>query len=253
MKKIHLLTLLSAYLVFTGCGDKSSSNFPMEKKYWTPDDYETVNEELTALKYNDKELPNLENPKTAAIFQKIADTTNFSIVANDNQLGLQHRKEFLSKLFDQYRRLVDAYSGTDRTDKYQYPFELVEIEKFGLAFQIYYIGIGNQEILKTADNAAAPEVVDIVSKNKNILIGNYNLYLEFANYEDRFDEKSLTSYSQGLHDFFPRLINEVVPDGNYSEMATKVDNMLKKSKNALVTAQLQNVQNLLKSKTATSK
>src|SRR6185295_10056855 len=102
---------------------------------------------------------------------------------------------------------------TDRTDKYQYPFELIEIEKFGLAFQIYYIGIGNEEIIKTADNASAPEVVDIVNKNKNVLIRNYNIYLEYANYEDRFDEKTLISYSQGLQNFFPRLINDVAPDG----------------------------------------
>jgi hypothetical protein len=110
MKKIHLLIVLIIYSVFlSGCSDKKSSAFPMEKKYWTDEDYETANEELTALKYNNKELPNLDNPKTLAIFQKIADTNNFSIVANDDQLGLQHRKEFLSKLFDQYKRLVEAY------------------------------------------------------------------------------------------------------------------------------------------------
>jgi hypothetical protein len=225
----------------------------MEKRYWTPDDYQTANEELSTLKYKNKELPNLDNPKTAAIFQKIVDTTNFSVVANDDQLGLQHRKEFLSDLFEQYKRLVDAYSGTDRTDKYQYPLELIEIEKFGLAFQVYYIGIGNQEIIKTADNASAPEVVNIVNKNKNVLIRNYNLYLEYANYEDRFSEKALVSYGLGLQNFFPKLINDVDPDGDYSDMSVKVDNMLKKSKNTLVTAQLQNIQNLLKNKTASSK
>src|SRR5436190_11995290 len=106
----------------------------MEKKYWTPDDYQTANEELSELKYHNKELPNLDNPKTVAIFQKITDTSNFSVVANDNQLGIQHRKEFLSNLFDQYKRLVDAYSETDRSDKYKYPLELIEIEKFDLAF-----------------------------------------------------------------------------------------------------------------------
>lgn len=253
MKKNHFLIFSIACFLFASCGDKSSGNFPMEKKYWTPDDYETVNEELSALKYNNKELPNLLNPRSSAIFQKIVDTVNFSVVADDDQLGLQHRKEFLNNFFDQYKRLVDAYSGTDRTDKYQYPLELVEIGKFGLAFLVDYIVIGNQEILKTADNPSAPEVVDIVNRNKNILIRNYNLYLEYANYEDRFDEKALISYSQGLQNFFPKLISDVVPDGDFSDMITKVDNMLKKSKNTLVTTQLQNIQNLLKTKTASVK
>jgi hypothetical protein len=246
MKKILPNFLIASFVLFTSCGDKTSNAFPMEKKYWTPDDYEIANEELTALKYNNKELPNLDNPNTSAIFKKITDTSNFSIVANDNQLGLQHRKEFLSKLFEQYKQLVDAYSGTDRSDKYQYSLELIEIEKFGLAFQVYYIGIGNQEIIKTADDPNAADVVDIVNKNKNILIRNYNLYLEYVNYEDRFNEKALISYSEGLKDFFPRLITDIVPDGDYSDTQVKVGNMLKKSKNALITAQLQNIQNLIK-------
>jgi hypothetical protein len=254
MKKINLpIVLIICSIFFSGCSDKKSSAFPVEKKYWTDKDYETVNEELTALKYNNKELPNLDNPATVAIFQKIVDTNNFSIVATDDQLGLQHRKEFLSNLFDQYKQLVEAYSGTDRSDKYQYPSELIGIEKFGLAFQVPYIGIGNREILKAADDPNAPDVVDIVNKNKNILIRNYNLYLEYVNYEDRLNEKALISYSQGLQDYFPKLINSVVPDGDFSDMAVKVDNMLRKSKNTLITAQLQNIQNLIKSKTTNTK
>jgi len=253
MKSFLLLIPLITCFTLTNCGNNSSSGFPMEKKYWTPDDYQTANEELSELKYKNKELPNLDNPQTVIIFQKIADTTNFSIVANDNELGLQHRKQFLNDLFDQYKRLVDAYSETDRSDKYKYPMELIEIEKFGLAFQLYYIGIGNQEITKTADDPNSPDVVDIVNKNKNILIRNYDLYLEYVNYEDRFNEKALVSYSQGLRDFFPKLINNVVPDGDFSETRVKVDNMLKKSKSPIVTTELQNIQNLLKDKTANPK
>ncbi|MFI5187866.1 MAG: hypothetical protein ACHQF0_14130 [Chitinophagales bacterium] len=250
MKKFHfLISLFFLSIVFENCGGgKSSGAFPMEKKYWTPDDYETVNEELTSLKYNNKELPNLDNRNTAPVFKKIVDTINFSIVANDNQLGLEHRKEFTSKLFEQYRQLVDAYRGTDRSDKYQYPLELVEIEKFGLALQIYYIETSNQSIIKSADDPNEAQVVDVVKKNKNILINNYSLYLEHINYEDRFTDRALISYSDGLNDFFPRLINDVAPDGDYSDMLIKIDNMLKKTKNALITAQLQNIQSLIKSK-----
>ncbi len=251
MKKSSLISfLLFLSVLFAGCdSNKNASAFPMGKKYWTPDDYETANEELTSLKYKNKELPNLDNTKTALVFKKIVDTNNFSIVANDNQLGLEHRKEFTSKLFDQYRQLVDAYEGTDRSDKYQYPLELVEIEKFGLALQVYYIGTSNQSIMKNADNPNAAEVVEIVRENKNIIIKNYNLYLELINYEDRFTDRALISYSEGLKDFFPKLIDNVAPDGNYSEMLVKIDNMLKKTKNNFIITQLQNIQNLIKGKT----
>jgi hypothetical protein len=250
MKKFYLLNFLFFLsALFESCGgDKSSSGFPMEKKYWTPEDYQIVNNQLTPLKYGDKELPNLDNPKTAAIFEKIVDTTNFSIVANDNQLGIQHRKEVMSQFFDQYRELVHAYEGTDRSDKYQYPLELVEIEKFGLALQVYYIQTNNQNILKSSDDPNSAEVVNLVMKNKNILISNYDLYLDLINYEDRFTDKALISYSEGLRDFFPGLIENVAPDGEYSNMLVKVDNMLRKAKNTLVMTQLQNIQNLIKSK-----
>ena len=249
---LHLLSFLTVLLVSCG-GDKSSSAFPMEKKYWTPEDYATVNDQLTPLKYGDKELPNLDNPKTAAIFQKMVDTTNFSIIANDNQLGIEHRKQSMSQFFDQYKELVGAYRGTDRSDKYQYPLELVEIEKFGLALQVYYIQTGNENIVKSSDDPNSAEVVDLVKRNKNILISNYNLYLDLINYEDRFTDKALISYSEGLRDFFPRLIENVAPDGDYSEMLVKVNNMLKKAKNSLIVTQLQNIQNLIKSKNGATK
>jgi hypothetical protein len=250
MRKYHLTIFsLLVTVFFSACGNKDDDGFPMNKKYWTPEDYSAVNTELTSLKYNNKELPNLDNPKTAAVFEKIVDTTNITVVANDEQLGLEHRKEFTSNLFDQYRQLADAYEGTDRTDKYQYPVEVVQIANFGLCLQIYYIQTNNQSILKTADNPNSSEVVDIVRRNKNILVRNYDLYLEYMNYEDRFSEKALQAYADGLKRFFPRLINNVAPDGDYSAMQDRVNNMLKKIKNEEVKNELQNISAMLTAKT----
>ena len=250
MRKLNLINFLLFLPVVFSCGNNDSSLFPsLQKKYWTPEDYTNANAELTSLRYNNKELPNLDDPKTAPLFQKLVDTNNFSIVANDDQLGLEHRKEFISKMFDQYRQLSDKYDEADRSDKYKYPLELVEIEKFGLALQIYYIETGNQSIIKNADNPNAQEVNDITTKNKNILIRNYTLYLEHINHEDRFTDNALISYSEGIKDFFPKVINNVAPNGDYSGMLEKVDNMLKKSKNSLILTQLQNLQSLIKSKT----
>src|SRR5688572_13207788 len=104
VKACLYIFLIALPVFFASCGE-SSSAFPMKKRYWTPDDYRAVNNELSDLKYENKELPNLDMPSTVAIFQKIVDTTNFSVVASDDQLGLEHRKDFLSELFDQYQDL----------------------------------------------------------------------------------------------------------------------------------------------------
>lgn len=251
MRKSSLPIFFIAFSIFFArCGDKSSSVYPMGKRYWTPDDYMEVNNHLADLKYDKEQLPSLDNPRTNAIFQKIVDTTNFSIVATDDQLGLQHRKKFLNDMFEEYKDLLTVYTETDQTDKYKYPEELIAIEKFGLALQVYYFGIGNQEIIKGADDPSAADVVSIVNRNYNAMIDNYTLYLDNVNSEDRFTGKAMESYSEGLQAFFPRLINDIVPGGDYSDMRVKVDNMLKKTKNAAVAAQLQNIQNLLNSKLA---
>jgi hypothetical protein len=250
MKKTNSILLILILILLVRCGGDDSS-FPMSKKYWTPTDYHDVNSELTDLKYNNKELPNLDNPKTAPVFNKIVDTMNFSIVANDDQLGIKHRSEFLSNMFKEYRELVSDYSITDRKDKYQYPVEFVEILKFGLALQVQYIKAGNDDITKDADNPQAPEIVSLIKQNHDILVRNYDLYLDYINYEDRFTDAALKSYSEGLRDFFPGLINNAAPDGDYNDMLDKVNNMLKKSKNPGITAQLQNIQGLLQNKTQT--
>jgi len=249
MRKSHCLSFLSFFLLFLmSCGRSGGSGaFPMEKKYWTDEDYQTVNDELTNLKYNDKELPNLDNPKTADVFRKIVDTSNVSVVATDNQLGIKHRSEFTSKIFDEYRSLVSAYSGIDRTDKYQYPVEFVEILKFGLPLQIYYITMNNENNIKNSDDPKSQQVVDLLVRNQNVLVGNFELYLDYINFEDRFNEKALASYSEGLKDFFPRLI-DAAPNGDYSGMAVKIDNMLKKSKNQPIIAQLEILKGLIKNK-----
>lgn len=247
MKKFHPFTTLFLFITIAGCGGDTSP-FPVEKKFWTPEDYQAANYELTSLKYNHKELPNFDNPKTTGIIQKITDTNNVSVVANDLQLGINHRSEFTSNMFDQYRDLVSSYSGIDRSDKYEYPVEFVEILKFGLSLQLYYIKTGNENILKGADDPNAYQITSLTKRNETVLISNFNLYLDYVNYEDRFNDKALTRYSEGLKEFFPRLINEVVPASDFSGMEIKVDNMLKKSKNELIIAQLQNIQNLIKNK-----
>jgi hypothetical protein len=246
MKKIFQAVLLFVLPIFIfSCGGDENGSYPVEKKYWTADDYNTVNGNLVAAKFNNKELPNLDNPKTAAIFNKIVDTNNISVVMNDNQLGITHRSKFASDMFKEYKDLTSNYSGIDRTDKYQYPVEFAEIIKFGLYFQPYYIGAGNEKITKDADDPTAPDVVSVLNSNKNILINNYDIYLDYINYEDRFTEKAIAVYAEGLSVFFPKLINELAPEGDYAEMSGKIDNMLKKAKSPQVLAALTTIKDLL--------
>jgi hypothetical protein len=253
MHKTYPAVLFSFLLILLcSCkGHKNSGAFPMKKKYWSPEDYHKVNNELTSLKYNEEELPRLDDPETEPVFKKIADTTNFSIVANDENLGIKHRSQFTSKMFDQYKELLSMYSDIDRQDKYEYPVEFVELLKFGLSLQAYYIKTTNENNLKAADDPQAAEIVSLIKRNEDVLISNYDLYLDYINYEDRFNDKALTSYSEGLGEFFPRLINNLVPAGYYNDMLTKVENMLKKSKNKLIITQLKNIQGLIKNKIST--
>jgi hypothetical protein len=136
----------------------------------------------------------------------------------------------------------------DRTDKYQYPVEFAEIIKFGLYFQPYYIGAGNEKIEKDADDPKAADVVTVLNSNKNILIRNYDVYLDYINYEDRFNEKALGIYTDGLKEYFPKLITQFAPDGDYTEMMSKIENMLKKTKNPGISAALTSIKDLISAK-----
>lgn len=251
-KNVSFLLLISLSFLFTKCGDHQDkySEFPIDKKYWTADDYYAVNVQLTSLNADKAELPNLDNPATSAIFNKITDTTNFSVISNDAQLGLSHKNEALGNMFKEYKEIVGQYSVMDRQDKYKYPVELVDILNFGLSLNVPYIFLGNEKITKDADNPNAPEVLDVTKRNLQILISNYNLYIDYINYEDRFSEKALVKYAEGIGKYFPLLINELIPGGDYSEMLERVNNMLKKAKNPLITAQLENLKNLLTVKTS---
>jgi hypothetical protein len=247
MKGQFILGYMIASLLFFTCCNSSegSPDFPMDKKYWTADDYHTVNGTLFTLNYDKSELPNLDDPQTAAVFNKLVDTANISVVANDDQLGITYRGEFLKSMFQEYKDLVPKYSSLDKQDHYEYPREYVGILKFGLYLQVPYIQVGNEKILKESTNPDDEETKSVISSNKQVLIKNYNLYLDQINYEDRFNEKSLSEYSQGIEEYFPKLITQILPDGDYSETLELVQNLLKKAKNTAVVQELQKIEALI--------
>lgn len=248
--RFTLIGLFATILLLLSSCTSSDKNhgFPMDKKYWTAEDYNTANNIITSLFYNKSELPNLDNSETSAIFNKIIDTANIAVIANDNELGLIHRGEFLKSMFDEYKDLASRYVSLDKQDKYVYPVEYVKILKFGLYLQVPYIQVNNEKILKEATNPDDEETKRVVHSNEQVLINNYNIYLDHINYEDRFNEKAIIDYSQGIDDYFPKLITEILPNGNYSGTLELVQNMLKKAKNTSLIQALQNIEMLIKAK-----
>ena len=251
IKAILNYIFASLILISFSCNDSNEAKpFPMEKKYWTVDDYHVANYEIMGLVNNQSELPNLDNPKTASIFEKLVDTSNFTVVTNDTTLGLTNREKTATDMFDQYKDLSRSYSTIDRQDKYKYPVEFVKVLKFGLTLQIPYIQLGNEKIIKGSDNPNADDVTSVVRRNGQVLISNYNLYLDYINYEDRFNEKAITEYINGIDTFFPRLINQLLPKGDYGEMTERIENMIKKAKNTTLVQELHKIDDLIKSKAA---
>ncbi|MEO8770351.1 MAG: hypothetical protein ABI402_09715 [Ferruginibacter sp.] len=251
IKAILNYIFASLILISFSCNDSNEVKpFPLEKKYWTADDYHVANFELMGLVSAQSELPNLDDPKTAPIFEKLVDTSNFTVVTNDTTLGLTHREKTATDMFNQYKDLSRSYSTIDRQDKYKYPVEFVKVLKFGLTLQIPYILLGNEKITKDSDNPNAEDVTSVVKRNGQVLIDNYNLYLDYINYEDRFNEKAMTEYISGIDAFFPRLINQLFPNGDYGEMSERIQNMIKKAKNTTLVQELHKINDLIKSKTA---
>lgn len=241
------------FIIFlsSGCNtqDDPAAPFHMDKKYWTADDYGVINNILSARNSSDQELPNISNPKLLPVFDKIVDTNNVAVIAGDNTLGITNRADFANNFFDQYKDLVRNYSPIDRQDKYKYPEEFVDVLRFGLYLQLYYVTLENQKIIKGADDPNAGDVTSLITSNLQVLIDNYNLYLDHINYEERFNDNALSSYADGIKIFFPRVINEIAPDGDYSKMLTRIDDMMKKVKNQSIMQQLQNIKDLINNKT----
>src|ERR1700739_2502810 len=129
-----LFTLIIACISCSSPG--KTDGYPMDKKYWTPDDYKNVNLTLFNHSNAQEELPNLTDPELAPVYNKIVDTSNITVVADDPQVGTVNKEQFTSDMFDQYKELDRYYSVMDRDDNYKYPVELVGVEKFGLCLNI---------------------------------------------------------------------------------------------------------------------
>ena len=230
MTKQIALSLIVAASLATSCGESGpdyNALYRMEKQYWNVDDYDNAIYKITSTAAGDKK-PCYSVPETAPVFKKLVDIQNVAVVVEDEALGVKHRAEFAEGMFNHSRNMIDAYSVLDREDKFEYPQELVEVLTFHLYTQLHYFELGNQNILKEADDPNEDRIKNMISGNEQTLVNNFTLYLDFCDDEKAFTEDALQSYIDVLNEYFPALI-EKYPTANYSGMKEKAADMLKKA------------------------
>jgi hypothetical protein len=236
--------ILTACFVF-GCGSRSS-NFPMDKRFWGTEDYYNARHQIEYKTPEGEKYPMLSDPQTAAIFRKLVDRENITAVTDDNTLGIRHRAEFTENMFREYQDLAKLYTAMDREDKFVYDQELVEIQRFGLFLQIKYFKIGNDQLLQEADNA--DDIKGTITNNEQIIISNFNNYLDLVNKEKAFSNEALQNYAAGMDEAFSMLL-ETFPNGKYNNMLSKANAMEKKATDPIVKKSLADLIAKLKTKT----
>ncbi|MCF8297497.1 MAG: hypothetical protein K9J13_08155, partial [Saprospiraceae bacterium] len=225
-----------------------TDKYRLNNKYWNLDDYDHAYMEIKYTDVNEKK-PCYSIPEKAIVFKKIIDKNNISVVIEDKELGLTYRDEFVDKMFDLYKQIEELYRETDREDKFIYPMELVDIMKFGLYIQIHYFELGNELIVQNADNPNAPEIINILRRNENTLVGNYCIYLGFIKQEKALTSEALNSYIDGINEYFPILI-EKHPNANFYELKKKIVAMQNKTESQNIKNSLNKVLAKIESKSA---
>lgn len=238
---LRLIFVITSCFLFS-CGNGIDSRFPMDKRFWEPEDYKNV---YRKIRYNNPEgerYPELKNGETAPAFKKIVDRQNFKVVLEDTELGLSHRNSLATDFFNATKDFSKIYSATDRQDRFVYGMELVEFYKFFLDLQIHYFKLGNQNIIKEADNPDASSVTSVLRSNEKVIYKNYNNYLDYVNKENSFTESEIISYCEGIDSAFPILF-ETFPEGNTNITKNKAELMLKKTENDLIQKSLEQLLN----------
>src|SRR5215510_12331116 len=182
MNTLKAFSFLVLLLFFGSCSER----FPMDKRYWTPEDYEKVIFEIEYNTPEGEEFPRFAEPESATVIRKLVDAENYKVTLEDSELGLNFRNEVSQEFFTNYKNLSSLYSRTNRQDQYIYAEELIEIHKFGLGFQLQYFSLGNERIKKESDSPEDASTKEVLGKNEQTIIHNFNLYLDDIEHEDQF-------------------------------------------------------------------
>jgi hypothetical protein len=241
-----LKTVSLSCLLLLSCNSKDDV-FPIDKKYWDVNDYESAARELRYGYKDDEKLPSLRDPETKVIVEKLTDQDNFKVVLDDQQLGLKHKNEVAQTFFDHFKTMSEIYTQIDRQDKYIYDLDYIKVWHFGLALQLRYFTLGNEEIAETSDDPKSEQVKGAQRSNIQTLIGNYSHYLDFINEEKALSDEGVALLADGIDLYFTRLVEEN-PTGDYDSMLEKAAILEKKTKSEKVKGSLQKLITLLEKK-----
>jgi hypothetical protein len=226
MKTLKTLFILVCFAaVISGC--KNESPFPVEKRYWTPQDYSDVAFTLNYKIPKGHPYPRFSDPETALVVQKIVDPENYKVILDDGELGLNYRNDMSQEFFNSYRELHKVYLVMDIQDKYVYPEELIAVEKWGLGLQIKYFKLGNDRIIEQSDSPEAARNSGAIKSNEQSLVKNFILYLDNVS-EEKYFSSHAPLLADGITEHFFQLI-ETFPNANYNPMLAKAELMVKKT------------------------
>lgn len=209
-----------AIILFTTVLVSCESRFPVEKRFWTPEDYKKVWHELNYETPRDEEYPRFSDPETSEVMRKIVDPANYEAILEDSELGLNYRTKVSEDFFEYIDDIGELYSRMDIQDKYIYPEELAEIRKFFLGFQIVYFRVGNENIASKSDDRST------IRKNEQTIIGNFNNFLDNLRHEKAYGQYA-ANLAEGISVHFNKLI-ETFPEANYNGMLATAKNVQEK-------------------------
>jgi hypothetical protein len=204
MNKVKSLITCLAFVSLFAC----ESRYPMDKRFWTPEDYRKVWYEINYETPKGEEFPRFANPETADVVRKIIDPQNYTSVLEDNELGLNYRSKISGEFFEHIRDITEIYGKMDVQDKFVYAEELAEIKNFFLGFQIVYFRLGNEHIASESDDRGT------IRKNEQTIIGNFDSYLDDLRHEKAYGQYAV-KLADGINTHFTKLI-DTFPKANYS-------------------------------------
>tara|TARA_R110000744_G_scaffold153102_1_gene267447 strand:- start:3780 stop:4535 length:756 start_codon:yes stop_codon:yes gene_type:complete len=246
MIRIKLFLFALICITLTSCKTEEHE-FPLDKRYWDLNDYDKVVLELNYGYKSDEKLPTFDNPETRLIVEKLTDQQNFKVVLDDNELGLKHRNNVAQKLFSEWQGMTEIYDAIDRKDQYLYDKEMLAVWHFGLALQLKYFKLGNDQITESADDPNSTRIRKKINSNIDIMINNFLIYIDEINNENAYSENGKSLLADGIDKYFFELIS-LYPDANFSGMKNKAELMLKKSKSPKIKSSLNKLIELINSK-----
>ncbi|MEN8250291.1 MAG: hypothetical protein ABFS32_15260 [Bacteroidota bacterium] len=228
MKFRRSLFFAISMIVISSCGSRLPDEYPMKKRFWDASDYKTA---IRYIKYqldDDEGYPRLSDPVTAPVFRKLVDKQNVAIILEDEQLGLTYRDDVGSDFFHITQDLNKMYQLIDIQDKFIYPEELVLVLDFALYTQVLYLEVGNEEIIKDAIDPDDAATQRLISRNRQIIVDNYNNYLEILAKEDAFNDKARREYAEVIKTHLQTLL-DMYPGSDYSKTKNTANLILKKA------------------------